>query len=307
MNGQHNVGGSSQPHGPAAETTATGAPAPTPVTSPTTAPATPGSGGYDAGHGAHAASGWGAPDQGHRVPADGWGAPVAKLKNGSATQSWTVKRGLAVAGAAAVLAAGAGVGVYALASSSASADGATGAAGGGLVGPGSLGSAQSGPGVQGRFGGGAAPGQDGSGDFPPDGTAAMGGLSAAVHAEFVVLQGNDYVAKAEQLGVVTEVTSGALTVTSSDGFSRSYALSDDVLVTRQQGRRQQAGNSASGLTVAALVAGGTVRVVSAKNGSDYTAESVMITPTAAGGAGSAAGAGGTGNTSGPASGPGTVS
>ena len=119
----------------------------------------------------------------------------------------------------------------------------------------------------------------------------MGGLSAAVHAEYVVLQGSEYVTKAEQLGTVTEVTSGAVTVRSSDGFSRSYTLAEDVPVMRQQQRRQQAGNAASQLTVADIVPGGTVRVVSAKNGSDYAAESVIVTTTSAGGAGNTGGTG----------------
>jgi hypothetical protein len=110
----------------------------------------------------------------------------------------------------------------------------------------------------------------------------VSGQSAAVHSEYVVLQGSEYVTRAEQLGTVTEVSSGALTVKSSDGFSRSYALAADVLVTNQQQRRQQAGNAGARLTVADIVAGGTVRVVATKNGNDYTAASVIVTATTAG-------------------------
>jgi hypothetical protein len=113
--------------------------------------------------------------------------------------------------------------------------------------------------------------------------AGVSGLSAAVHSEYVVLQGSEYVTRAEQLGTVTEVSSGALTVKSSDGFSRSYALAADVLDTNQQLRRQQAGNAGARLSAADIVAGGTVRIVATKNGSDYTAESVIVTATTAGG------------------------
>jgi hypothetical protein len=133
------------------------------------------------------------------------------------------------------------------------------------------------------------PGQGGTGNFAPQGTAGVGGLSAAVHAEYVVLQGSAYVTKAEQLGTVTEVSSAAVTVKSSDGFSRSYALGADVLVTSQQQRRQQTGNTGSQLSVADIVAGGAVRIVSSKNGDDYTAESVTVTGTAASGSTSGTG------------------
>ena len=111
-----------------------------------------------------------------------------------------------------------------------------------------------------------------------------GGLSAAVHAEYVVLQGSGYVTKAEQLGIVTDVSSTAVTVKSSDGFTRSYALGGDVVVSNLQQRRQQAGGSTgSQLSVADIVAGGTVRIVAAKDGSDYTAESVLVVAATAAG------------------------
>ena len=66
------------------------------------------------------------------------------------------------------------------------------------------------------------PGQGGPGDFAAGGMG--GGLSAAVHAEYVVLQGSAYITMAEQLGTVSEVSSSSVTVKSSDGFTRSYAL-----------------------------------------------------------------------------------
>src|SRR5450830_520055 len=55
--------------------------------------------------------------------APGWGAPAAAARNPQADKPWTVKRGLAVGGVAAVIAVGAGAGVYALTSSSAAASG----------------------------------------------------------------------------------------------------------------------------------------------------------------------------------------
>ena len=81
---------------------------------------------------------------------------------------------------------------------------------------------------------------------------------------------------AEQLGTVSEVSSSSVTVKSSDGFTRSYALGSDVVVSNLQQRRQQAGGTGTQLSVADIVAGGTVRIVAAKDGSGYTAASVML-------------------------------
>lgn len=254
----------------------------------------------DAGHSdggrpeAGAAGGWGAPPvwtvptsepargmpRQEPVPAaaTGWGAPGTSAKTASAAKPWTLKRGLAVAGAAAVLAVGAGAGVYALTSSATAATGAAGGAGAGGPGgqgvaPGAPGSAQDGS-AQGGFAGGGMPGQGGPGDFAAGGMGS--GLSAAVHAEYVVLQGSAYTTMAEQLGTVSEVSSSSVTVKSSDGFTRSYALGSDVVVSNLQQRRQQAGGAGTQLSVADIVAGGTVRIVAAKDGSGYTAASVMV-------------------------------
>ena len=209
--------------------------------------------------------------------AAGWGAPGTAAKTASAAKPWTLTRGLAVAGAAAVLAVGAGVGVYALTSSSAAANGAAGAAAGGAAGGGAGGQGVA-PGMpgsaQGGFADGGMSGQGGPGDFAAGGMG--GGLSAAVHAEYVVLQGSEYTTMAEQLGTVSEVSSSSVTVKSSDGFTRSYALGSDVVVSNLQQRRQQAGGTGTQLSVADIVAGGTVRIVAAKDGSGYTASSVMV-------------------------------
>ena len=314
MSGQHPGAGS----GPALEPAPVPAPAPTTGATAAPAPVTApraawqhDAGHADAGHtdtGQHdagqpaagPAAGWGAPPV-WTVPASepawgmprqeppaaaaatGWGAPGTSAKTALAAKPWTLKRGLAVAGAAAVLAVGAGAGVYALTSSATAATGAAGGAaapgaGGQGFAPGVPGSAQDGSpqdgSAQGGFGGGGMPGQGGPGDFAAGGMG--GGLSSAVHAEYVVLQGSAYTTMAEQLGTVSEVSSSSVTVKSSDGFTRSYALGSDVVVSNLQQRRQQAGGTGTQLSVADIVAGGTVRIVAAKEGSGYTAASVMV-------------------------------
>lgn len=254
-----------------------GAADPTPVTAP-----------YAAAGGSPAAQSteWrqaapGAPEAEQR--ASGWGAPAAAAPKTSAGKPWTMKRGLAVAGATVVLAAGAGAGVYALTSSSAagSATAAAGAAGGPGAGtqgfaPGMPGSQQGGP------AGGGMSGQGGPNDFAAGGMGGLpGGLSAAVHAEYVVLDGSDYTTKAEQLGTVSDVSSSSVTVKSADGFTCSYALGSDVEVSNTPQRRPQSGTSGTELSVSDIVAGGTVRIVAAKVGSAYTAESVQVVPATA--------------------------
>ncbi|WP_454697614.1 hypothetical protein [Arthrobacter humicola] len=218
-----------------------------------------------AGSGFPPAAGWGSPRQ-----PGGWAAPDGTSK------PWTMKRGVVVAGAAAVLAGGAGVGIYALTTSSASADAADGTADAGALQetlPGARG------GAQGGFADGGMPAQGGGpGNFAPEGLGGMGsGVSAAVHSEYVILQDGAYVTKVEQQGTVTDISSGAVTVKSTDGFSRTYSLDSDVAVSNQQQRRQQAGGtSASTLTVADIVSGAMVRIVAAKDGDSFPAESVQL-------------------------------
>ncbi|AXJ11791.1 hypothetical protein CFN17_09955 [Arthrobacter sp. PM3] len=219
------------------------------------------------------------PPQERDVPVTGagWGSPASSSRNAATARPWTLKRGLIVTGAAAALAAGAGAGIYALTSSSAAADNsALGAAGGqGAFGQGS---APGAPGSgQGGFADGGMSGHDGPDDFAAGGLGGMGtGLSSAVHADYVVLQGSDYITMAEQTGTVSDVSSSAVTVKSSDGFTRTYALGSDVVVSNLQQRRQQAGGTGTQLSVADIVAGGTVRIVAAKDGSGYTAATVLV-------------------------------
>ncbi|WP_254678837.1 hypothetical protein [Arthrobacter sp. 24S4-2] len=222
------------------------------------------------------AAGWGS-----TRPSGGWGAPAsagsfpagsfsAKGPDGR-SKPWTRKRGLVVAGAAAVLAGGAGVGVYALTSGAAAAETAT----DGQALPGTAPGARGG--TQGGFAGGM-PAQGGPGNFAPGGLGGMGsGVSAAVHSEYVVLQDGAYVTKVEQQGTVAEVSSDSVTVKSTDGFSRTYSLGSDVVVSNVQQRRQQAGGtSTSQLTVADIVSGATVRIVAGKDSNGFPAESVQL-------------------------------
>lgn len=219
------------------------------------------------------------------------GAPSGRAAGAQADKPWTVRRGLAVGGVAAVIALGAGAGVYALTSSSAAASGDGAAAGG----PQFNGQGMPG-GQQGGQAGGSATGRGG---FGPDGLGGMaGGLSAAVHAEYVVLDGTTYTSMAEQLGTVTEVSSTSVTVKSADGFTRSYSLGDGVTVSAMQQRRQQSGSTGSTesqLSVADIVSGATVRLTAVKDGTGYSAKSVMlVAATATGGTGAGQQPGGQG-------------
>ncbi|WP_052500471.1 hypothetical protein [Arthrobacter sp. SPG23] len=135
-------------------------------------------------------------------------------------------------------------------------------------------------GAQGDFADGGMPPQGGPGNFGPDGLGGMGsGVSAAVYSEYVTLVDGAYVTKVEQQGTVTGVSSDAVTVKSTDGFSRTYALGSAVTVSNQQQRRQQAGGtSTSQLTVADIVSGAMVKVVAGKDGDSFQAESVQLVP-----------------------------
>jgi hypothetical protein len=209
-----------------------------------------------------------------------------------------MKRGLVVAGAATIVAAGAGAAVYGLGSNAAAANG-TAAGGQGGLGQGGLGQggaqggapqdggSMGGPGGMQAPGGGTVPGQ--GGDFAPNGLGGMGsGVSAAVHSEYVVQENGEYVTKVAQLGTVSGVSSGSVTVKSADGFTRTYTLSSDTAVGSMLQRRQQP--ATGDLTVADIVTGATVRIVAAKDGSAFAAESVQVSGTATdqseGGAGS---------------------
>ena len=99
-----------------------------------------------------------------------------------------------------------------------------------------------------------------------------------------------------QLGTVSSVSSGSVTVKSADNFTRTYTLSDDTVVGIMLQRRQQ--SAAGDLTVADIVAGATVRIVAGKDGSAFPAESVQVSgTTGSGGSTQSGGTSGTGQTS----------
>ncbi|MFJ5957600.1 hypothetical protein ACIQC5_16780 [Paenarthrobacter sp. NPDC092416] len=226
--------------------------------------------------GVQPSAGWGAPPSGGQQP----GVPQP-----GQPQRWTMKRTLIVAGVAVVVAAGTAAGFYSLGSAG-SADAAnvpldqTGA--GGLGGQ----QGQVAPG-QGNGLGQAPPGQ--MGGMAPDGLGMAGGLSAAIHSEYVILREQQYVTMVDQLGVVAEISSDSVTLKSEDGFTRTYALTDDTTVA--QGSRQRSGTPATTLSLADVKAGSTIRVTAAKNGDTYTAESIRLTSTTTSGQGSTSGLG----------------
>ena len=249
-------------------------------------------------------AGWGAggaqaPAEGADGAADagwgaGWGGPPSAGKAGGPAaggKPWTMKRGLVVAGAATVLAAGAGATVYGLGNNAAAAGGTAAGAQGGLAQGGTQGGlsqggtqgglsqdggSMGGPGGMQAPGSGTVPGQ--GGDFAPNGLGGMGsGVSAAVHSEYVIEENGQYVTKVAQLGTVSAVSSGSVTVKSSDGFTRTYTLSGDTVVSNLLQRRQQ---SATGdLTVADIVTGASVRIVAGKDGAAFAAENVQVSGT----------------------------
>lgn len=237
----------------------------------------------------------------------GWGLPLVdndKANDGANDKAgvqnrWTVKRTLIVAGVAVAVVAGTAVGFYSLGNAG-SADAANvppGQAGGmggqqGQAAPGQ----GLGPGGTGQNGTGQnGPSQDGTGQgmpgqmggLAPDGFG--GGLNAAIHSEYVILRDNEYVSMADQVGVVSEVSSNSLTVKSTDGFTRTYVLGPDTAVA--QGTRQRGGTSSS-LTIADITSGATVRVTATKSGDEYNASSVRLTAaTSSTGQGSTSGSG----------------
>lgn len=113
-----------------------------------------------------------------------------------------------------------------------------------------------------------------TGGMAPDGLGMAGGLNAAIHSEYVILRDGEYVTMVDQLGVVSDVSSGSLTVKSADGFTRTYVLNTDTVVA--QGARQR-GSNAGTLTPADIQAGSTVRLTATKSGDSYTAASVRLT------------------------------
>lgn len=225
-------------------------------------------------------AGWGTTPAPRQVPdaGTGWGAPQQSAPNVSSRPgkgNWTAKKGLLVGGVAVVVAAAAGAGAYAAGNgtATASANNGQGTGAAGQFGPGGQ-SGMAGPGGQSRT--------DGSGMGMDGGPGGLGmgsaGLNAAVHSEYVVLQGSSYVTMAGQTGTVTEVSATSLTVKSDDGFSRTYAVASDVQVS--QGMRQRGGSTGSTLSLSNVATGASVRVTALKDSDTYTAQGIQLATTA---------------------------
>ncbi len=201
------------------------------------------------------AAGWGS-----TRPSGGWGAPASagSFPAGSfsgkgpdgRSKPWTRKRGLVVAGAAAVLAGGAGVGVYALTSGAAAADTAT--DGQAMLGtaPGARGGRRAAlpAGCPPRAGRATSP----RADWEAWGAACRPRFTPNM-LSFRTAPTSPKLSSREQS---LRSARSSVTVKSTDGFSRTYSLGSDVSVSNVQQRRQQAGGtSTSQLTVADIVSG----------------------------------------------------
>ena len=86
------------------------------------------------------------------------------------------------------------------------------------------------------------------------------GPMGALHGEFVTPSGSGYRTLAVQRGRVTQVSSGSITLRSDDGFTRTYALDDNTVVSAG---RDGIGDVKEGDTVGvtAVVDGGTARAM----------------------------------------------
>ncbi|TDT75702.1 hypothetical protein DFO47_11142 [Arthrobacter sp. AG258] len=235
-------------------------------------------------------AGWGTPPATGQVHSGGtgWGAPQQYASTSASRGpkgAWTAKKGLLVGGAAVVLGAAAGAGAYAAGNGSGSAANAQGAGAVSQFGPGGQ-NGMAGPGSQAGTNGGTAGGMGMDGGPGGLGMGAAG-LNAAIHSEYVILEGSNYVTMAGQAGTVTDVSATSLTVKSEDGFSRTYAVGSDVQVT--QGMRQRGGTSTgSTLSLSNVTAGSSVRVTALKDGDTYTVQAIQL---ATAGSGTSAGAG----------------
>lgn len=226
-----------------------------------------------------ASPGWGTTTAAGQVPGPGtgWGAPQQYAPGTPARAgkgNWTAKKGALVGGIAVVVAAAAGAGAYAAGNGTAAANGAQGMGAAGQLGPGSQGG-MTGPGGQSGVDGGGMAGGMGMDGGPGGLGMGSAGLNAAVHSEYVVLEGSSYVTMAGQTGTVTGISGTSLTVKSEDGFSRTYTVGSDVQVT--QGVRQRGGNSTgSTLSLSNVAAGASVRVTALKESDTYTAKTIQL-------------------------------
>lgn len=179
---------------------------------------------------------WGGPAAARNEPPT-WGAPAAPDPGERPPSRWkTWQKATAGGVLAAVVAIGA---VAAVSAASASSNGsATSQAG--FAGGGGFAGSESGAG-SGRAGGGGA--------------AGVMALANALHGDFVVSSGTGTQAMRLQTGELTAVASDSITVASTDGYTSTYAIG-------------------SGVDVAGLTQGTTVRVLATVDGDIATATSV---------------------------------
>jgi hypothetical protein len=160
-----------------------------------------------------------------------WGAQPAPRD--PQRQRWSGKKTAAAVAIAVAIAAGGGAAIYAATSND---SGARGGPGGG--GPGGFG----GPGGYGNFGG--PGGAQNGGGFGGRGMFGPAALTQALHGEFVISDGSTELL---QNGKVTAVSSTSISVTSTDGYAKTYTIDgstrkegdiktgDTVLVIAKQG------------------------------------------------------------------------
>ncbi len=227
---------------------------------------------------AQAPAGWGAPSG---QPSAGWGVAPGRsagptAPGGGISGKWTLKKGLIAGGVAVVVAGATAAGVYAAGNGAAAGAGTQGA--GGMAGQNGM-SAQGGPGGLGMNGGG----------FAPDGLGmGAGGLAAAVHSEYVILRNGKYVNMASQSGTVTAVSNDSITVKSGDGFTRSYSLGSDLVVSQGMQRGMNQGNT---LSISDVQSGDSVRIAALQESGNYTAETIQLVTGTSNGTGAGTGPG----------------
>lgn len=165
---------------------------------------------------------------------------------------------------------------------------------GGSLGPGTPG----GTGTEGGTGtdggeGFAGPGQGDAGGTLGQGGPRGGGMlgmsgGSTLHGEYVVENDGDYVTMATQTGEVTAVSDDSITLTSDDGFVRTYTLSGDTVV-----RGLSRGSTAS----AQVEAGAVVGIAATKSGDGYKATTLLVSGAASSGSSSGSSTGSSSGTS----------
>jgi hypothetical protein len=128
-------------------------------------------------------------------------------------------------------------------------------------------------------GGSGAPAPSLSSSSPPSSTSptvpgrphpragfAAGGLGGNVlHGEYTIANGSSYQTVAVQVGQVTAVSSGSITVKSSDGYTHSYTVQPTTIVDSQSGG------------IAAVASKDTVRVQALVQGRSQIATNIVDT------------------------------